>query len=262
MQSAEPVATSASPAPGPRPPHRWRSRPALVTAGIVVVTATVLAVTVPDGGGRRTNATQAQTAADPAPSTTVAATTTTGTEAGPSSGETAKPTPASALESEVYLGTGTEGVRYSGLDSESRLRVDGLGPVRIGMNLDEAAAASGVAMRYREGPYCVGYATEGPPAGLFLISVEGSSKVDFISVSEPSIATLSGIRVGSSLVEVRRAYGDRLRGSLQDGWGKLVIRPDDPSLDHLSLALLFSEGKVAGMWAGLRGVVEADEACA
>jgi len=83
-----------------------------------------------------------------------------------------------------------------------------------------------------------------------------------ITVSEPSIATVSGSKVGSTLAEVRRAYGDRLAGSLQDGWGKLLFRPDDKSLDHLALALLFSEGKVAAMWAGLRVLVEADEICA
>ena len=163
---------------------------------------------------------------------------------------------------EVFVGVGSEGVQYSALDSESRLRVDGLGPVRIGMDLEAAVATTGLAMSYREGPSCVGYTTTGPPAGVFLTSAEGSFKVDFISISEPTISTLSGIRVGSTLAEARRAYGDKLRGSVQDGWGKLVLRPEDASLNDVSLALLFSDGKVAGMWAGLRGVVEADEACA
>ena len=163
---------------------------------------------------------------------------------------------------EAFLGVGSEGVQYSALDSESRLRVDGLGPVRIGMDLEEAVATTGLAMSYREGPSCVSYTTTGPPEGVLLISAEGSFKVDFISISEPTISTLSGIRVGSTLAEARRAYGDKLRSSVQDGWGKLVFRPEDASLNHLSLALLFSDGKVAGMWAGLRGVVEADEACA
>ena len=35
----------------------------------------------------------------------------------------------------------------------------------------------------------------------------------------------------------------------------------DASLDNLSVAFLFSEGKVAGMWAGLRTLVESDEIC-
>ena len=34
------------------------------------------------------------------------------------------------------------------------------------------------------------------------------------------------------------------------------------SLDHLALALLFNEGKVAAMWAGLRVLMQADEICA
>ena len=162
---------------------------------------------------------------------------------------------------ETYLGRGTDAVRYSALDSESRLRVDGLGPVRAGMGLEEARAVSGLPMIYREDPNCVGYRTDGAPAGLTFVSVSGAHRVDLISVSEPSLATVSGIRVGSTLAEVRRTYGDKLRGSVQDGWGKLVVRADDPSLAQFSLALLFSEGKVAGMWAGLRTVVEADEAC-
>ena len=148
------------------------------------------------------------------------------------------------------------------VDSDSRLRVDGLGPVRIGMGLKEARAASGLPMAYRESAACASFQTDGPPAGLSFTGVDGSDRLDLIIVSEPSIATVSGIKVGSTLAEARRAYGDKLRGSLEDGWGKLVFRPGDASLDHLALGLLFSEGRVAGMWAGLRVVVEADEICA
>jgi hypothetical protein len=163
---------------------------------------------------------------------------------------------------EILLGEGTDGVRYSALDSETRLRVDGVGPVSVGMGLEDARAVSGLAMPYREGPSCVGFHTDGPPAGLAFISAQGTHRLDLVTVSEPSIATVSGIRVGSTLAEVRRTYGDRLRGSVQDGWGKLVFRAEDPSLDHVALAFLFSEGKVAGMWAGLRNAVELDEICA
>jgi hypothetical protein len=130
------------------------------------------------------------------------------------------------------------------------------------MGLKEARAASGLPMAYRESGTCASFQTDGPPAGVSFTGVDGSDRLDVIIVSEPSIATVSGIKVGSTLAEARRAYGDNLRGSVQDGWGKLVFRPDDASLDHLALGLLFSEGRVAGMWAGLRVVVEADEICA
>jgi len=163
---------------------------------------------------------------------------------------------------EIHIGPGTDAMSYSALDSESRLQVDGLGPVRIGMGLEEARAASGLPMVYQEAPDCVGFQTDGPPAGLGFTSAAGNHRLDLITVSEPSIATLSGIRVGSTLAEVRRAYGERAQGTLHDGWGKLVVRPDNTSLSHVALGLLFSEGKVAGMWAGLRVLVQADEICA
>lgn len=148
------------------------------------------------------------------------------------------------------------------ITSASRFRVDGIGPVRIGMTLEQARAASGLAMLHSEGGVCVGYQTDGAPAGLAFTAVEGSNRLDFVSVSQPSIATVSGIRVGSTFAEVRRTYGDNLKGSVQDGWGRLVFRATDPSLDRFAMAFLFSDGKVAGIWSGLRTIVERDEICA
>lgn len=113
---------------------------------------------------------------------------------------------------DLYLGAGTDGVRYSALDAGSRLSVDGLGPVRIGMTLDEARTASGLPLVTTEGPYCRGYRSDSPPTGVALVAVEGSTTVDFITVSEPTIATVSGIWVGSSEAEVRRAYGGQAPG--------------------------------------------------
>lgn len=81
-------------------------------------------------------------------------------------------------------------------------------------------------------------------------------------MSEPSIATVAGIRVGSSLAEVRGAYGNRQHGTVQGGHGKLVLRSDDPKLGQLSLGLWIAEDTVVDIWAGRRAAVEDDEACA
>ena len=163
---------------------------------------------------------------------------------------------------ESYLGPGTNATGYSALDSESRLQVDGLGPVRIGMTLEEARAASGLPMVYREEPYCVSYRTDGRPDGLAFVATNGNHRLDLIEVTAPTITTLSGIRVGSTLSEARRTYGNRLQGSVQDGRGKLVLVPEDPALSRFALALLVSDNRVAAMQAGLRAVVQSDEPCA
>ncbi len=102
---------------------------------------------------------------------------------------------------------------------------DGVGPVDVGMTLEGARAASGLVMAYGEAGVCASYGTYGSPAGLHFTAVEGSGRLDFISVSAPAIATVSGIRVGSTLADVRRTYGDKLRGSVQDGWASSCSGP-------------------------------------
>lgn len=221
--------------------RKWMLSVTAVTVAMVGVGAGL--ATRSDGDAARRITSDAAAAPAPTPTTTVVAPTptTTGAPRPPAPAESSRPAP---------------------LGSDSRLRVDGLGPVRIGMGLKEARAASGLPMAYRESGACVSFQTDGPPAGVSFTGVDGSHRLDLIVVSEPSIDTVSGIKVGSTLADVRRAYGDKVRGSVQDGWGKLVFRPDDASLDHLALGLLFSEGRVAGIWAGLRVAVEADEICA
>ncbi len=220
----------------------------LTGVAVVLVIAGALALTLPDDGNRPVRSEAAGTT--DLTVTTVSEPATNSTNPAPA---TTTPAPATTLSPTTLperLGPG------------SRLRVDGVGPVRIGMTLDQARAASGLAMVHGEAGVCVDYQTDGPPAGLSFSAVEGSQRLDFVGVSEPSIATVSGIRVGSTLAEVRRTYGDRLTGSVQDGWGRLVFHADDPSLDHVALVFHFGDGKVGGMLSGLRSVVERDEICA
>ena len=234
-----------------------RNRRSQAAAAVVALTLAAVAVAVgvaarnDDEPIRQTTAAtvvaQPATTAPESPTTVPEAAPTT-TRPAATTGATTVPKPATTADASIT--------------SASRLRVDGIGPVRIGMTLEQARAASGLAMPHSEGGVCVGYQTDGAPAGLAFTAVEGSNRLDFVSVSEPSIATVSGIRVGSTVAEVRRTYGDNLKGSVQDGWGRLVFRATDPALDRFAMAFLFSDGKVAGIWSGLRTIVERDEICA
>ncbi len=234
-----------------------RRLPVTAAVGAVVLAAVAvgLAVRNDDEPIRQTTAATVVTQ----PATTAPASPTTVPEAAATTvlkpATTVAPKPAATTET-------SRPAAMTSLDSESRLRVDGIGPVRIGMTLAQARTASGLDMPRSEGGVCVGYQTDGAPAGLAFTAVEGSNRVDFVSVSQPSIATVSGIRVGSTVTEVRRTYGDSLTGSVQDGWGKLVFRATDPSLERFAMAFLFSDGKVADIWSGLRTIVERDEICA
>lgn len=228
-----------------------RNRRSQAAAAVVALTLAAVAVAVgvaarnDDEPIRQTTATVVAQ-----PATTAPESPTTVPEAAPTTTrpDTTVPKPATTADASIT--------------SASRLRVDGIGPVRIGMTLEQARAVSGLTMPHSEGGVCVGYQTDGAPAGVAFTAVEGSNRLDFVSVSQPSIATVSGIRVGSTVAEVRRTYGDALKGSVQDGWGRLVFRATDPALDRFAMAFLFSDGKVAGIWSGLRTIVERDEICA
>jgi len=84
-----------------------------------------------------------------------------------------------------------------------------------------------------------------------------------VEVFAAPTATASGIRVGSSVGDVMRAYPgqivDRRNGAPT---GRLVLRAPDSSLGDLAIVFVIDDGKVVSYRAGRRSVVEADEACA
>jgi hypothetical protein len=93
------------------------------------------------------------------------------------------------------------------------LTVDGLGPVRIGMNRAQVESAlhatlKGEALDDEES--CIEMVPEGPDQGLWFM-FEGY-KLTRISIGEPSkVKTPRGMGIGSSADAVRRAYGRGLK---------------------------------------------------
>lgn len=147
------------------------------------------------------------------------------------------------------------------LGKGSKLQVDGVGPVKVGMTLGEAEGAAGVPMTRKVGPYCTELTPDGGPAGLSFVSTGGEGRVDVITVSEPGVTTLSGIGVGSTLAEVDKAYPS-LERKLTNDEGRLVYRADDPALAEFELVIGIGEGKVTQIWAGHKGLGMTDEICA
>lgn len=147
------------------------------------------------------------------------------------------------------------------LSTASRLRIDGLGPVRIGMTAEAARAAAGVPLALRTGPYCNSLTTTNGPAGVSLL-MAGGDHVDWVTVFERPITTLSGIGVGSTQDQVLAAYPGQVRvvnpGEAQH---RAIFHAKDPGLANLSLVFQIVDSKVTLMTAGVRSVVEADEAC-
>lgn len=151
-----------------------------------------------------------------------------------------------------------------GLSTSSRLRIDGIGPINVGMTVAQARAVAGTELSLTKEPYCDVLSAPDGPAGVDLIVTNPpSGRIDLIVVKEPTIATVSGIRVGSTEAEVQATYPGRLRvvnPSLPVH--RLIYSAADPALADRVVVFVIDTGRVATMYAGLRNHAEADEICA
>ena len=154
------------------------------------------------------------------------------------------------------------GFEYHGLDDASVLGPSGLGPVRLGMSLAEAARAAGVATTTDEGGTCTGLSPVGRPPGVAFVSTAGEDRVDVITVDAPGVRTDAGVGVGNTVAEVRNAYPGIEERLTINGDGRLVHHPDDPALADFEIVFGMADGRVSVIWSGSAGLSFSDEICA
>lgn len=119
------------------------------------------------------------------------------------------------------------------LTSASPATLRGLGPVRIGMTVEEASDASGLALTRSPargvGDNCY-YVNAGLTMnGVFFMVVD--NQIARIEVERPSpVATRSGVRVGTSTAEVRSTYPNNIEQAdeaVADGEALAFVPRDD-----------------------------------
>ena len=164
--------------------------------------------------------------------------------------------------------TGVAPPAQEALSDTSRLRLDGIGPVVIGMTLDEASAATGQAIRINPrtdlGNGCAHAAAEGGPEGLRFMVVNG--RIVRVEAGRGPVRTVSGVGAGSTEAEVRAAYPDRIRVEpnpyTRDLESKYLIYLADGASSNLSLLFEVDGGAVRTFRSGFLGPVMAPEGCA
>ena len=156
---------------------------------------------------------------------------------------------------------------YRRFTSAARLRLDGIGPVGIGMTTAEASRASGKSIRVDPASsphpsFCAFATVEGGPDIAFMVISDRIQRVDV--GPESSVRTVSGVGIGDSEDEVQRIYGDRTRVEPHpyDEEGRYLVY-DSPEPSQRGLLLIFeTDGtRVTSFRAGERGAVEAPEGC-
>ena len=248
MAAADTDTTAELPTVGTRHRRRW---PWAVLAGAVAMAALgYLLLDDVDGTRLGSDASGA-----PAP----AVTTTLPAESG-STTTTPQPVPTTALP--------TTTAPPERLSTSSRLSLDGLGPVDIGMTLDQASAAAGTPIRIppddpHDGDCRYAYAA-GVPEVAFMVINGRIERVDVGDRSGRRVTTVSGIGVGDAEEAVKRTYPGRIRveGHPYRPTGHyLIYVPADPALAHLSM-IFETDGQVVTTFrAGMKGAVAQIEGC-
>ena len=146
-----------------------------------------------------------------------------------------------------------------------KLELRGLGPVRVGMTVDDAARALGRPLQPVTAPTdeCTFYAPASGFDGLsFLVAGGTVARVD---VTAGPTATAEGMAIGQSEAEAKRRYGVRLRESPHDfllGGHYLTLVPADPADANFRLVAETDGTKVTSMRAGRLPEIGLTEGCA
>ena len=150
------------------------------------------------------------------------------------------------------------------------LRMDGIGPLRVGMTFDEARTALGGDLRMSENPVsmedgadrCDHPRSAAFPAGVMMM-VEGQ-RVVRLEVTSGTTPTAEGARIGDTEARIQQLYAGRVQvqpHKYTDGH-YLVVRPAAAS-DTTHLLVFETDGSaVLRFRAGQKPQVEYVEGCA
>jgi hypothetical protein len=151
-------------------------------------------------------------------------------------------------------------------DSELRLDLRGLGPVRVGMTVAEAGAALGRPLVPVVPPPAEECAMYGPASGLdgiaFLVARGVVARADVVA---GTTATTEGVALGQTEAEAQRRYGGRLEVTPHDfhiGGHYLTLVPTATADAGFRLVIETDGSKVTALRAGRLAEVELTEACA
>jgi len=151
------------------------------------------------------------------------------------------------------------------LTANAKLSTAGLGPVRVGMTVEEGERVSGVTLVADDfGDQACRYYTpdRGPDGVAFMVS---SGEIVRVDITSGTITTLSGYGIGSTKDEIVEAFGDRIETTphpFTDGEYVVFVPVDEVDSDKRVLWETDAEGVVTAIRAGRQPFVDFTEGCA
>jgi hypothetical protein len=96
--------------------------------------------------------------------------------------------------------------------ASARLGYEGFGPIKLGMNFDEAVAAAHATVGEPSGCSLRFDGETGSGLGTIQVWLAADRTIDTIEVYDPTISTISGIHVGSPVVDIPTTYPNAVPG--------------------------------------------------
>ena len=223
------------------------------------------------GGGDETPATETTQEASAEVTATSSLITTTSAQASTSSGDTETTETVAAEEVTVTVAeevavttTATTAAPSTGtaeLTSDDVVTLRALGPVTLGMTVEEATAASGLTLSQDFGRASTDncyYVTAGAglPGVAFMV-VDG--EVVRVEINAPSIiATRSGVRIGTPEASVREVYSNNIQqanDAVSEGQA-LAFVPNDEADANYRIYFAIDGGEVSSYRLGIRPAID------
>ncbi len=173
-----------------------------------------------------------------------------------------KPALAAVAAMAVALPT-VAGAGADRVSTDSRVSINGLGPIKIGMTERQAERAGQVSLTGDgSGPDCrYIYLNQGPTRAEFMLSKSRIVRVDLV---RRGVRTTGDVRVGDSESSVRRRFAGRLRiqpTKYIEGGSDLEVRPRDRRERNRRLIFTTDGKKVVYIQAGRLPEVHLVERC-
>lgn len=151
------------------------------------------------------------------------------------------------------------------LTEESRLGTNGIGPVRVGMTVNEAEAASGRKFkRYQDyGESCT-YVSPIGIDGLSFMVIRGI--IERVDINSSKMFTLRGAKIGDSETRIKQLYPGQIKTTPHPYTGRrggkyLTFYPKDREDQSYRLIFETQNGKVQRFRGGRLPSVDAIEGC-
>lgn len=154
----------------------------------------------------------------------------------------------------LLLAAGTWTFGQSSSLATAKLEVDRIGPVRLGMTLDEASQASKVSIKSqgKEESECEFAAPVKGPEGLGFWLVQG--RIAAIQLRDGPVMTATGIKIGDPEQKVIDAHQGKIkisrRPSAVDQARKLQVVTADSSGNKLEMTFFSWQGKIGSIIVG------------